>query len=152
MILIGWFPYMSESLKYRLAWRTPSSNLNRFIGFSWIISPQMIFLRKAKMWDYLVPLWLHNWVKDSVYFWSQLCGDDTSPTVGVLSFGHKTQHTDFDWLYTVVQLPVTCISMYSCNHLSYSTLKTCICWWIIRVNKKYFIIFLKTLFASMPLI
>ena len=36
----------------------------------------------------------------------------------------------------VWQLPVTCISMWSCIHQSYSTLKTCICWWIIRVNKK----------------
>ena len=37
---------------------------------------------------------------------------------GVLSFGHKTQHTDNDWLCTAVQLPVTCISMYSYNHKS----------------------------------
>ena len=47
----------------------------------------------------------------------------------------KRHNTDIDWLCTVVQLPVTCISMYSCNHWSHSTLKSCICWWIIRVNK-----------------
>ena len=73
----------------------------------------------------------------------------TTYYVGVLSFGQKTLHTDDDWLCAVIHLPVTCISMYSYNQrYFYSTLKTCICWWIIRVNKIIFFVMKKSAYGE----
>ena len=85
-----------------------------------------------------VQMWLDNTVPCDQHVWQfkqkLLCNpfsNLTSRMKSLINFA-KRHNTDIDWLCIVVQLPVTCISMYSCNHSNYSTSKTCICWWIIN--------------------